>query len=122
MNELTWIAYYNDGTKISEKKEDGSSRDSREIDRSRLKTFQLFDNEILKYSLTIHDNQRFIFRRRKTINLNSQLLEIVYLVGFQFNDEAGKNYKVINYVHSGGLIELDDDRKDIVILAEEEIK
>jgi hypothetical protein len=120
MNEYIWVAYYSDGTKVSEIKEDGSSRDSREIDRSKLKTFQLFDGEVLKYSLTIHEKQRFIFRRRKTINLNSQLLEIVYVVGFQFNDETGKNYKVINYVHSGGLIELDDDRKDIVILPEEE--
>jgi len=122
MNKYNWIAYYDDGTKITEKKEDGTLADSRSIDRSKLKTFQLLDGEVLKYSLTIHDGQRFIFRRRKVINLNSKILEVIYVVGFQFNDETGKNYKVLNYVHSGGLIELDDDRKDLIILPEEETK
>lgn len=122
MNEYNWVAYYGDGSKIIEKKEDGELRSTKEIDRSKLHIFQLFDGEKLKYSITIKEGQRFIFRRRKTINLSNQILDIVYLVGYQFNDAAGKNYKVLNYIHTNGFIEMDDDRNDLVLLQEEEIK
>ena len=39
---------------------------------------------------------------------------VVYLVGYQFNDATGKNYKVINYIHEDGLVELDNAREDLV--------
>jgi hypothetical protein len=122
MNEYNWVVYYADGSKLTEKKEDGTLRSTQDIDRSKLKIFQLFDGEVLKYSLFLKEGQRFIFRRRKTINCASQVLDIVYLIGYQFNDTTGKNYKVLNYVHIDGLIEMDDDRSDLVLLQEEEIK
>lgn len=115
MNEYNWIAHYDDGTTIAEKE----GKTYRDIDRSRLKTFQLFDNENLKFSLTIHDGQRLIFRRRKTVNMSGQTTDVTYLVGYQFNDSTGKNYKVISYVHNNGMVELDDDRSDLVVLPEE---
>lgn len=115
MNEYNWVVYYIDGTKLLE----NEGKTYRDIDRKKLKTFQLFDGEVLKYSLTLHEGQRLIFRRRKTINANSQIVDITYLVGYQFTENE-KNHKVINYVHNDGMVELDDERRDLVILPEEE--
>ena len=119
MNEYNWVVYYNDGSKLIEKKENGELRSTKDIDRSKLHIFQLFDGETIKYSITIKEGQRFIFRRRTTVNLSNQILDIVYLVGYQFNDATGKNYKILNYIHTNGFIEMDDDRNDLVLLQEE---
>lgn len=118
---LIWRAVYSDRESLSQYNDDGSENRYKDINRSKLSRFELYNDSVLKFTLFIHDGQRLIFRRRNFIKYSSKGEErwIVYLVGYQFNDEIGKNYKVINYVHENGLIELDDDRKDLVILPEE---
>jgi hypothetical protein len=119
---LTWKAIYKEGEPLSQFNADGSENLYRDIDRKKLSRFELYDGETLKFALFLHEGQRLIFRRRNFISYSKdgEKRWIVYLVGYQFNDETGKNYKVINYVHENGIVELDDDRKDLVILPEEE--
>ena len=117
---ITWKANYNDGSHLEQYNADGSENKYADIDRLKLLTFTLVNSEKTVFSLSLHEGQRLIFRRRKWINLVGVLLRTVYLVGYQFNDSTGKNYKVISYVHEDGLVELDDDRSDLVVVPEEQ--
>jgi hypothetical protein len=116
---FTWKANYNDNTHLSQSNADGSENRYKDIDHKKLFSFELLDGDKRVYVLFLHEGQRLIFRRRNWINLNGKLLKMVYLVGYQFNDSSGKNYKVISYVHEDGMVELDDDRQDLVIHPEE---
>ena len=112
-----WRAVYNDGSYLSQCNEDNSENSYKDIDREKLSKFELYDDERLIYCLHIKENQRLIFRGRNFIEISNEGEKrwIIYLIGYQFN-ENGKNYKVINYIHENGLIELDDSRNDLELL------
>jgi len=116
---LTWKANYSEKESLSQFNADGSENSYKDIDRSKLFSFEMLDGDKRVYVLFLHEGQRLIFRRRNWINLNGKIVKQVYLVGYQFTDSAGKNYQVINYVHDGGYVELDDDRKDLIVHPEE---
>lgn len=116
---LTWKANYLGDESLEQYNEDGSENRYKDIDRTKLFSFELLNGDKRVYVLLLHEGQRLIFRRRNWINLNGKLLKQVYLVGYQFNDSTGKNYQVINYIHEDGLVELDNDRNDLVIHPDE---
>jgi hypothetical protein len=116
---LKWKAYYNDGTFLNQFSEDGSENRYKDINRSKLSSFSLYDGQKAVFILFLHEGQRLIFRRRTTINLNNVVKDLVYLVGYHQTIE-GKNYSVISYIRENGLVELDNCRKDLVVLPEEQ--
>jgi len=118
---FVWKANYSDGTFLKQVNEDGTENHYQDIDRSKLSSFELFDGERRVYVLFLHKGQRLIFRRRVTIDLFGQPRDIHYLVGYQYTDGDGSNKSVVNYVHEDGFVELDDERKDIVILPQESL-
>lgn len=63
--------------------------------------------------------QKLLFRKRKTINLNGEFIDIIYIVGYQIKKEDGQYIRVLNYLHTNGEIELDDDKNNLVVLEEE---
>jgi hypothetical protein len=75
--------------------------------------------EKLKYTLYIHEGQKLLFRKRKTINLNGEFIDIIYIVGYQIKKEDGQYIRVLNYLHTNGEIGLDDDKNNLVVLEEE---
>jgi hypothetical protein len=112
---LLWKAVYLDGH-LNQYNDAGLENKYTDIDRSRLIRFELYDGEKMVHCLFLNDYQRLIFRRRNFISYanGQEIRMVVYLVGYQFNDATGKNYKVINYIHEDGLVELDNAREDLV--------
>ena len=117
---FTWKAIYSKNSCLNQYNEDSSENLYKDIDRARLTRFELFNDGKLVYSLFLHKGQRLIFRRRNFISYtkDSEKRWTMYLVGYQFNDETGKNYKVLNYIHENGFVELDNDRQDLVVIPE----
>lgn len=118
---LTWKAIYSDGGSLEQFNAGGPENSYKNIDRTKLSRFELYDQDRMVYSLFLREGWRLIFRRRNFISMQKagEKRWVVYLVGAQFTDQAGKNHKFINYIHESGLVELDDDRKDLVVLPEE---
>lgn len=120
---LIWKANYVKEPPLSQFNADGTENRYQDIDRQQLVRFELYDDKKMVYVIHLKGGQRLIFRRRNFISYPpGQEVKrwIVYLVGYQFNDDTGRNHKVINYVHENGLVELDDDRQDLVIVPYEE--
>jgi len=115
---MFWKAIYNDGGYLSQYNEDNSENSYKDIDRTKLSRFELYDLDKLVFCLHIKEGQRLIFRRRNFIEVSEKGEKRwqVILVGYQYNDATGKNHKVLNYIHENGLIELDDHRDDIQLL------
>lgn len=120
--EITWVANYKDGSYLCQY-ERGIANKYTDIDRSRLDKFELLRGDKVFYSLTLHEGQRLIYRRRTLMTMGGDLVteqskEVIYLVGYQVT-LGGQNLVVLNYIYEDGRIELDNSRSNIELYAQE---
>lgn len=121
---LTWKAYYNDDSSLTQYNEDGKENKYKDIERHKLTHFDLINEAGKKIHRTaLHDGQRLIYRRRNFISLgNTEERHLIYLVGWQMTiiTPAGeKNITAINYIYEDGSVALDGHRDDLELLREE---
>ena len=125
METLTyyWVAKFTDGTLWQFK--DGKEHKFQEVlDRSdKLLAFYLVDKTgVAKFTVDLIDGYvscgnspvtvatscavRLIYFRRNRVELGEDLIEksrnIIYCLGYQYNDNSGANHKVILYIDSNG--------------------
>jgi len=108
--ELTWIAYYEDGTKLLQY-ENGKCHKYLDIDRSKLSKFAIHNGEKLILVIHLDKNKKLIFRRRVAKPMLSDTEEVVYLVGWQEN-RSGVNVQSISFIFQEGYIETVDGFKE----------
>lgn len=119
----TWRAIYDkddpkDGVIVSQIKKDGSKTKYADLDRSRLKRFDLLHEDgKVAACVMLHEGQRLIYRRRGLIHIAQATgqevnREVIYMLGYQFTHE-GKNFVVINYIYEDGHVELDNSRNNL---------
>lgn len=125
-NTISWQAVYDDDSIFKAVHDDETKNKYANIDRFRLKRFELLRNGKVFYKLFLNQGQRLIYRRRtllhvgaKPNNLGQEISrDVVYLVGYQYTTE-GKNYVVLNYIYNDGTIELDNSRNNLQLFDEE---
>tara|TARA_R110002167_G_scaffold64455_2_gene182249 strand:- start:2660 stop:3031 length:372 start_codon:yes stop_codon:yes gene_type:complete len=103
---FAWKAIYSDGTILPQYNEDGSKNGYENIDRTRLKSFCIYGDDVLVFKLHLEPGQRLIYRRRNFINPNDPTAEAIffYMIGWQ-QKTGGINTQSINYVYPDGHIE-----------------
>ena len=106
MQEISWKAVYNDGTCLPQYNKDGSVNKYPDIDRSKLKYFELLDGDRLLFRLHMEPGRRLIVRRRTIGNLfNKKDKKVIWMVGWQWNAN-GRNVQDIAWVFEDGHVEL----------------
>ncbi len=94
---MKWIARYNDGEILEQYKPDGNENRYADIDRSKLVSFVLLDDEDNHvFELHLDPGQRLIYRRRVRQACGEPPF-VVYMVGWQMT-VAGKNVQSIVYI------------------------
>lgn len=63
MVEFTWIANYNDGTKLKMFNNDGTENKYPDIDRTKIESFDIMDGNYIVYHLKINPGDVFFYRR-----------------------------------------------------------
>lgn len=122
---IKWKAIYEDGTFLDQFNEDGSENKYFDIERRKLRKFNIYKDDILIYSLFLKPLQRLIFRHRTLLHMaqnGDKRYENIYLVGYQqtFDTIQGlKNVTVINYIFEDGHMELDDTRDNLELIQPE---
>jgi hypothetical protein len=105
--EFNWRAIYNDNTFLNQYRKDGTANGYGNIDRTKLKSFEMYntkDNKsILK--LDLEPGQRLIARRRTWQDLNTnEIIGYVWLIGWQ-KTINGKNKQTVYHILPDGKIE-----------------
>ena len=98
---MIWKAIYKDGEELNQY-ENGQELSYYKIDQSRIKFFQLIDNDKAILTLHIFDGRKLIYRRRVMLKSTGEQ-EVIYLVGWQKNIN-GENIQSIVYIHEDGTI------------------
>lgn len=126
---FTWRAIYDDGSVLDQFKLDGSENRYGNIDRLRLRQFQLVDTwENNKVHITLHlrPGMKLIHRRRNTIRMPLSVIidpsmasratrETVWIVGWHEN-RRGVNVQMLLFVFEDGSVEfMDRWREDHVL-------
>ncbi len=111
MQKIIWRAVYEDGSGISQIENDGSTNKYQDIDRTKLKFFELWKENKLLFRLHLEEGRRLIYRRRVTINMNARVKWVVYLIGWQQTIQ-GRNVQDIAYIFEDGHVELAGKWKD----------
>jgi hypothetical protein len=119
VKELTWVANYEDGTKL-EQFQDGKEMKYADIDRDRLVRFDMIDVATKKpiYALYLSEGQQLIFRRR-TLKQFKMPDVVLFLVGYKITfmtNIGAKTHVVINYLHPDGSVALDGARNNLELL------
>ena len=104
--DTRWEAIYNDGSKLSQVKEDGSASKYTDIDRSRLVQFVLHRNVIPAVVVHLDPGKRLIYRRLVAFTPPDKNV-VVYLVGWQ-ETRAGQNFQCVSFLFEDGHIEILD--------------
>ncbi len=118
---ITWQALYNDDKVLKQFNADGTENKYKDIDRYRLRRFDLVSDGKPVYSVYLHTGQRLIYRRRHFIKANGERW-VVYLVGWQLTIDTAKGLKNVTsimYVFPDGTVALDDSRDNLGLLPEE---
>lgn len=109
---------------VKQLQEDGTKLKYKDIDRDRLRRFDLLDEagQIL-YSVFLSKDKRLIYRRRTLIQVNRATNEeiqrqVVWLLGYQMTVQ-GENFVIINYIFEDGRVELDHSRNNLELFEEE---
>ena len=129
---IFYTANYNDGTKFSFSEDDAGKGDYKKIDRTKLKSFEVYNDTKLLHRLHLEPGQRLIARRRvqKKIsgNIKRELMQIespalqmakireyeeqgliptipIYLIGYQETIQ-GQNRQSITIIHQDGTTEM----------------
>jgi hypothetical protein len=132
-----WTATFKDGSEISQYDADGKEHPFKEVleNSSNLVSFYIVHSikplkitvDLTRGLLFINTQQqdvgkelqeeksniRLVFFRRHTVKLTQELLEsghnIVYFIGYQYNDKSGINHKVLLQVDQDGNITIGDN-------------
>jgi len=135
--KFNWTAVFNDSTQISQYEVDMSEHLFKEVlDNSDKLTSFYIVHLTLPLKITVDltrgllfinaqqqdvgpelqeekQNIRLIFFRRHTVKLTPEMLEsghnIVYFIGYQYNDKSGINHKVLLQVDQDGNITIGDN-------------
>ncbi len=127
---LTWEAYYNNGSYLSQYNENGSENKYGDINRNILEKFILVDSSgNVKFVLNLDPEKKLIFRRRTAKSLVSKTIrEVVYIIGWQQNVKDVAVQSINFYFESTGYVENTDGfKKDhhwfypVIFLPEEKI-
>lgn len=108
-DRFKWIAYYNDGTLLEQIEDDGSKNAYGDIERDKLRYFDLVDRETndKAFSMAFESGQKLIWRRRT----DAMTGEVVHIVGKKETVD-GKRYDGIVAVFYDGSIEVSDKWDD----------
>ena len=112
---IHWVVKYNDGTR-HDSDESGEGFKYQDIDRENLVKFIMMDGEKVLAVLHLNKDCRLIYRRRTLITINSDVLETVFLFGWQKTVGNGfgqiVNEQVVNVLFEDGHIETVDRFRD----------
>jgi len=120
---IYWKAVYDDGTELLQFEEDGTENKYVDIDRHRLKFFDLFKGTRLIFRLHLEEGRRLICRARHSGKIKTMILrsktkpaplkpaETIWLVGWQ-QTIGGENIQDIAYIFEDGHVELAGKWKD----------
>lgn len=101
---MQWKAVYTDGTYLDQIEPSGNKNAYKDIQRDKLKYFELWDKDKRIISLRFFKGQRLIWRRR-TILRTGQEKQVIHLIGKQ-ETVNGKNYQGIIAVFEDGRVEV----------------
>lgn len=104
---LIWVADYGK-TSLHQYNEDGTENKYGDIDRGALKRFILCDDDKVRFVLNLDSGKKLIYRRRVAMNMNSNVCERVYIIGYQ----EGQTQCINFYFESTGHIETIDGFKE----------
>lgn len=76
---MQWIAFYSDGSSLSQYDEETGEHSSEQIDRSKLRAFLLF-SDTFELLLHIHPGEQLIYRRR-TVQRTGEGSIVAHLLG-----------------------------------------
>ena len=113
---IHWVVQYNDRTQ-HDSDESGEGFKYQDIDRERLSKFAIKDGEKILAVLHLNTDCRLLYRRRVLATLNSEILEVVYLFGWQKTCGDGichptHNEQVVMALFEDGHIEVVDRFRD----------
>lgn len=126
LKELSWIAFYNDGNKLSKFNDDGSENRYEDIDRGRLVRFSLCDNETPVFTIHLTSGQSLIYRKRVWARVDGTVWHFIYIVGWRqkiYNQKGQvRELAYIAYVNPTGVVEISNDINDIQLVKCEVLK
>lgn len=129
---IFYTAIYSDGTKFSFSEDDAGKGDYKQIDRTKLKSFEVYNDTKMIHRLHLEPGQRLIARRRVmkkiTPDIRRILMQIespslqmkkikeleelgliptipIYMIGYQ-ETVQGQNRQAITIIHQDGSTEL----------------
>jgi hypothetical protein len=106
-NRYHWTAVYNDGTSLSQHdtNADGQRYAYKDVDRSKLKAFEIWEGNNRILYIKFDKNQRLIWRRRVETT-SGGIVEVCHIIGKQENVN-GRNYQgIIGLFESDGRLEV----------------
>ena len=103
-----WKAVYADGTELLQCNEDGSVNKYPDINRSKLKAFELYKDGRLLFRMQLGKKKKLIYRRRVAKRLTGGAEAVVYIVGWH-KKVKGKSLKKIAFVYEDGHVEFKED-------------
>ena len=107
MNNIQWVAEYNDGSHMNQYNGDGSENKYIDIDRDKLSKFIILKNNNPFLILNLTPNKKLIYRKRVAQSLLTNSKQEVHLVGWQ-ETINGKNIQNISFLFDDGHIEVLD--------------
>jgi len=113
MANINWEVIYDDNSKKTQEE----LKSHANVDFSKLKEFRLYKDGALLISVFFDKTKKLIFRiRHIRRGLNSELEELIYLVGWK----PRKGEPTIFYIYEDGHIEADGARNNLQLLPFEE--
>jgi len=101
-----WRAVYKDGTVLLQTTKEGKKNKYADIDRDKLKYFDLLDGNKLLFRLHLEPGRRLICRRRTIGDVfDASKKRVVWLIGWQWTVN-GRNVQDIAWVYENGVVEL----------------
>ena len=127
INSITWRVVYVDGKAKLEHNADGTTNRYEDIDRYRMKRFDLLDGEGKRiFSVFPRFGRQLIFRRRRffkgTPGENNPNQWTVILIGWHERITVGggaHSAKSIAYIYPNKVVDFDNARSDLVIREQE---
>lgn len=106
-SRYTWLATYNDGTKLAQIDADGTKHNYIDIDRSKLAFFEIWDGSAMRVRIKFEPGQQLIWRRRVAMTA-SGISEVCHIVGKK-ETTGGKTYQgIVGLFENDGRIEIAD--------------
>ncbi len=102
---MQWKAVYTDGTHLDQIEPSGKKNAYNDIEREKLHSFELWDDDDRIVSLRFFKGQRLIWRRRVLMRAGEKI-ETIHIIGKQ-ETVNGKNYQgILAVFESDGRVEV----------------